>query len=207
MLLLKNKSLLIIIIIIVIIGCTYSLLKTNKVPHSDEDIIVYTDLTIDAPDNYLIAFSSDSLIELGSPIGYVDAQGDTIIPIGKYSHCWVDTLKHFAIVFDSIKTNNEVFAIDRNENRLFDIYFFDNWIDEPQEGLFRVKRNGKVGFANENGEIVIPCIYSCAYRFYDGIAQVAFNCETTKDWDEHTTLKSDEWFFIDKKGNRITEAQ
>jgi len=43
-------------------------------------------------------------------------------------------------------------------------------------------------FINRKGELVIPCIYNYPYPFNDGYAKVIYNGE---------------WFFINKKGDRI----
>ena len=172
-----------------------------------ENLKEYFDLKRDKINDTLIVVSPDSLIELGSPIGFVNLKGDTIIPIGKYSHCWTDTLKTYAIVFDKENTNGETVAIDRNENILFDIYFFDNGPDELSEGLFRVKRNDKIGYADKNGFIMIPCVYECAYPFENGTAKVAYHCKESKDDCGHTTPESEEWFYIDKNGIKITTPQ
>ena len=168
-------------------------------------IKIYSELKIENEQDYLIAICKDSIAELGSPMGYVNKKGDTVIPIGKYSQCWTDTIKTYAIVFDTINTNSETVAIDKNENVIFDIYFFDNWPDEISDGLFRVKRNSKIGYANEKGEVVIPCQFECAHPFENGKAKVTFNCELVCDNKdcEHKKMESDSWFYIDKKGNRL----
>jgi hypothetical protein len=182
----------------------YSESKAEKTKNErTENLIEYFDLKRDKINDTLIAVSTDSLIELGSPVGFINASGDTVIPIGRYSHCWTDTLKTFAIVFDNENTNGRTVAIDRNENILFDIFFFDNWPDEISEGLFRVKRNDKIGYADKNGVIQIPCVYQCAYRFENGKAKVAYHCKESKKDCEHKKPQSDEWFFIDKNGIRI----
>ena len=163
----------------------------------------YSDIKIGSNTNYLIAVYKDSTSGLGSPFAFINSNKDTIIPFGKYSHCWTDTLKSFAIVYDSLNTNGEVVAIDKNEHILFDIVFFDNWPDELQDDLFRVKRNDKIGFANSNGKIVIPCQFECAFWFENGRAKVAYHCTETHDDCEHTTPLSNEWFYMDIKGKRI----
>lgn len=181
----------------ILLSCHKKIDKTNT---ADQ---LYTDIKIDSGNNYLIAVFKDSSYELGSPFAFINLQKDTIIPFGKYSHCWTDTLRNFAIVYDSINTKGMTVAIDKNEHILFDIVFFDNWPDEIHDGLFRVKRNGKIGFANSKGEIIIPCQFVCAYGFENGRAKVAYHCTETHDDCDHTTPKSDAWFYIDTKGNKI----
>jgi len=55
--------------------------------------------------------------------------------------------------------------------------------------LFPVKCAGKVGFSDEDGKIVVDCIYDEARYFNkDGRAKVKLNGEV---------------FYIDTKGNRV----
>jgi hypothetical protein len=178
-----------------------------KVQNNPEPIKNYTDIIVGNENDYLLAISSDSTLELGSSMGYINIKGDTVIPIGKYSHCWTDTFRTYAIVFDKENTNSKTVGIDKMENVLFDVYFFDNWPDEISDGLFRVKRNGKIGYANEKGEVVIPCQFECAHPFENNKAMVTFDCNLVcADKDcEHERMESDSWFYIDKKGNRLKE--
>jgi hypothetical protein len=163
----------------------------------------YYDVTVNTNNEYLTAVFMDSVPELGSRIAFINSKKDTIIPFGKYSICWTDTIKTYAIVFDKINTKGRTVAIDKNERILFDIVFFDNWPDELHDSLFRVKRNEKIGYANSKGEIVIPCQFSCAFWFENGRAKVTYNCTEKTDKFEHTLPESDEWFYIDTKGKRI----
>jgi hypothetical protein len=149
--------------------------------------------------DYLISYPDDSL---GNDLGYKNLNGKVIIPEGKYSHCWTDTFRNYAFVYDSLKTHSKIVAIDRKERVLFDAFLFDNYPDEPSEGLFRIKRNDKIGFANEQGQIIIPCQFQCAWPFENGLAKVAFKCKELRE-DEHVTPVSDEWIYIDKKGNKV----
>lgn len=153
--------------------------------------------------DYLILFPADSDSSIGQPCGYKNVSGEIIIPKGKYSHCFTDTFRNFAIVWDEKNTNSETVAIDRNERILFDVFYFDNYPDEFSDGLFRVIRNEKIGYANEYGRIVIPCQFQCAYRFENGRAKVALHCKEFLGDCEHKAPESDEWFYIDKKGNRV----
>lgn len=59
-----------------------------------------------------------------------------------------------------------------------------------EEGLISISKNGKYGFANEKGEIVIPMIYDEVHNFSEGIAPA---------------LKKGLWGFIDKNGNTIID--
>lgn len=152
----------------------------------------------------LFAVTDDFFLEFGVRVAYLNANGDTIIPFGKYVYLGIDTLKHYAnvAVLREDGSSGERVAIDRNENVLYDLVFFDNGPDYFQEGLVRAKRNGKIGFANKYGQIVIPCEYAFAWWFETGKAKVAYRAVQIKD-GEYTRVESDEWFYIDKSGNKV----
>lgn len=150
-------------------------------------------------DNYLIKIHEGKYDERGVNTAYINSNGDTIIPYNKYFYCFTDTLKYFAIVIDY---NTKCIAIDKNENVLFEVFWCDNGPDYFSEGLFRIKEKGKIGYANEKGEIVILPQFECAFPFDNGIAKVSFECSTQQDF-EHSKWISNNWFFIDKNGKRI----
>jgi hypothetical protein len=66
-------------------------------------------------------------------------------------------------------------------------------------------RNGKIGYADENGIIIIEPKHECAEQFENGIAKVAMTCRVVKDKHdaEHSSMESSSWFYIDKKGNTV----
>lgn len=127
---------------------------------------------------------------------YVNSKGATIIPFGKYPICYTEKFNQFAIVATPEKG---IIGIDRNEKILFNVFVFDNGPDHLSDGLFRIIKNGKIGYANEKGAIVIPPQFDCAYPFEKGKAKVSKRCETRVE-GEHTIWSGGEWYTIDKKG-------
>ena len=129
----------------------------------------------------------------------------TIIPFGKYAYYGTDTLEFYANVIEhpNDSTYGRQIAIDRNQNILFDIVMFDNGPEPFNENLTRVLRNGKMGYANKFGQIIIPCEYDYAKWFENGKAVVTYNAKEYFDLDDHKRVESDEWFVIDKKGKKI----
>lgn len=127
---------------------------------------------------------------------YVNTKGDTVIPFGKYLMCYTDTFDKFAIVGSK---DNGLVGIDRNEKVLFNVYVFDNGPDYPSDGLFRIVKDGKIGYANLNGQIVIPPQFDCAYPFKKGKAKVGNGCKTQSD-GEHHYWTGGQWYIINKKG-------
>ncbi|MBL7793317.1 MAG: WG repeat-containing protein [Saprospiraceae bacterium] len=133
--------------------------------------------------------------------GYVDAAGKPVVPVGKYQFCFTDTLRHFAAV---IKPEGGCVAIDKTGKELFEIYWYDNGPDYFSDGLFRIKKDGKIGYADEQGKIVIAPQFACAEPFENGRARVALNCTLVPD-GEMSVMESSEWFYIDKSGKKINE--
>jgi hypothetical protein len=144
---------------ITLFSCDVPKSNPPKITSSLDSIYHDLDLSkIDTTDYLTISSEAGQFYELGVPFAFVDKRNDTIIPTGKYFATWTDTLKTFAIV----SKNSKMIGIDRNENLLFSVFFIDNGPDYVVEGFFRVMRNGKIGYANIHGEIVIPCQFDCA---------------------------------------------
>ncbi len=137
--------------------------------------------------------------EVGVECGYVNSSGDTVIALGKYYYCYTDTLKDFAIV---LKKDGKCVAIDKNDRELFRVYWFENGPDYLSDGLFRIIKNAKIGYANKMGEVVIKPQFHCAFSFKDGRAKVSFRCKTVLS-GEHRKWESLQWFYIDKTGKKI----
>jgi len=131
--------------------------------------------------------------------GYINQKGDTIIKLGKYSICFTDTFKTNAIV---LLPKHGFVAIDRNEKILYEIFSFDNGPNNISDGLYRIIANKKIGFADQNGKIIIPPQFDCAYPFENGRAKVSMNCRTVNE-GEHSRWISNDWYFIDKSGKQL----
>ena len=78
----------------------------------------------------------------------------------------------------------------------------DNGADSFHDGLVRIVRNGKYGFANRRGQVVIPPIYDGALNFEKGRAEACKGCQSKcDDRDcEHHSFAGGEWFRINTKG-------
>ena len=92
---------------------------------------------------------------------------------------------------------------DRGE-KLYDVYWFDNGPDYPQDGLFRFKKNDLIGYADaDTFEIVLPAQYQAAHPFKDGQAEVSYKADIEQDGNEHSMWIHTDYMTIDKKGNVI----
>lgn len=144
------------------------------------------------PDYFLVITDT-----INDRYGYINQQGDTVIPLGKYDYCFTDTFRTYAIVH---KTTGGYYAIDRKENTLYEVFNFDNGPDYAEEGLFRVIENGKIGYADAaTGKVVIKPQYECAFPFENGAAKVSVKCKRTPE-GEYVKWESEKWIYINKKG-------
>jgi hypothetical protein len=131
--------------------------------------------------------------------GYRDNTGTIVIKPGKYSMCFTDSFTHFAAVYCDEKG---LIGINRSDKILFQIFSYDNGPDPISEGLFRIFEDQKIGYANTEGQIIIPPLYPCAFPFKKGKAKVSINC-TKKAEGEHSTWLSQDWIYIDKTGKQV----
>ena len=147
-------------------------------------------------DDYLLAFNDT----ISAKSGYLNLNKDTIIRGGEYLFCFTDTFRNFAIVH--MKDVGFV-AINRKEEVLYQILTYDNGPDYAADGLFRIIKNNKIGYADPlTGEIKIKPQFGCAFPFEDGKAKISIDCEI-KIEGEHTSWISNNWFYIDKKGFKL----
>lgn len=143
---------------------------------------------------------SDELTPYSS--GYVDSEGDTIIPIGKYIYCFTEDFDKIAIVLP--RNSKNYIAIDRKENVLFEVLPIDNGPDYVQEGLLRIRKNNKIGYADMDGKIVIQPIYDFALPFKNGSAAVVIGGRNVQS-GEYQKIEGGKWGLINKKGEYILE--
>lgn len=151
----------------------------------------------------LTAHTKDECLEPGASVCYLNIRKDTIIPFGKYTYCNSDIIRHIGFVQDK-----EIVCIDNKGNELFDVFSFDNGVDPVKEGLFRIKdKAGKIGFADTLGNVIIKPQYAFAFPFEDEKAKVTYSGVKSfiDAGKEHWEWKSDYWFYIDTKGEYVTD--
>ena len=135
--------------------------------------------------------------------GYADAAGTVIIPTGKYPMCYTDAFCRIAFV--STKTGKLV-AIDRKERILFEVFVYDNGPDYPSEGLFRIVRDGKIGYADTTGQVIIQPRWDGAFPFENGLTKVCTGCTRHTSDGEHWWWSGGYWFTIDRQGRRVSNV-
>lgn len=90
--------------------------------------------------------------------------------------------------------------MDSRKKVLYDVFLYDNGPEYPSGGLIRVVKNGKIGYADARTyALVIEPQFDCAYPFIYGRGRVSNNCRTVKV-GEYSSWESEEWKYVDKKG-------
>ncbi len=79
-------------------------------------------------------------------------------------------------------------------------FIFDNGPDYFSEGVARYQENGKFGFFDKKGNIVIPAKYDFALPFSEGMAVVSKGCVKQAD-GEHFSYIGGKWGYINKQGD------
>ncbi len=155
-------------------------------------ILLYFSCKKSKEEYYLIAKRDDKT----SLFAYYDKTGKKIL--GDYFWVYEDTLKTYGIVADS-----GYVLINRNGEKMYSIYSYDNGPDSTSEGVYRIIKDGKIGYADSlTSKIIIEPQYDCAYPFENGKAKVSKDCKISIE-NEHIIWESKKWFFIDKKGRKI----
>ncbi|NUO02611.1 MAG: hypothetical protein HUU01_18550 [Saprospiraceae bacterium] len=110
-----------------------------------------------------------------------------------------DTFRNHAVVLK----DQDFVVIDRKEMVLYQVFKYDNGPDFSVDGLFRIVKDGKIGYADaKTYAVVIQPGFDCAFPFENGLARVSNNCKTEKQ-GEHSIWTSDDWKTIDKSGKII----
>jgi hypothetical protein len=96
------------------------------------------------------------------------------------------------------------YYIDKSGNILkIRSFIYDNGPDYFKEDLARFTLEGKIGFLNEKGEVVIePLKFNFVSPFFDSLAVVCFGCKEVRE-DEHALLKGGKWGYIDRTGKIV----
>lgn len=93
---------------------------------------------------------------------------------------------------------------DERHSKRYPAFHFDNGDDYVVDGMYRIiDEQGRIGYADENGNTVIAPRFKCAFPFEDGKAKVADTGEERRYDAEHWYWESDDWYYIDKTGRKI----
>ena len=141
--------------------------------------------------------------------GFKDQQGQVVIPpqyCAVFQDAFVDRI---ACVVDArqktVEGRNRLIAIDKCNNFVLEPFQFDNGPDYVREGVFRFWKDGKIGFADKDGNTVIPPQFDFAGPFEQGMTGFCMGCKP-QVFDEYKEWRGGKWGFIDKKGKAVIPA-
>ncbi len=155
-------------------------------------------------DNILYSYIDDNKkSETYGNYGYKNASSDEIMVPPKYSFifekCYDKTkMKGFG-GFAKEERGPGIWYRKLNGEKIIQVYNFDNGPDYFKEGLSRYIDNDKVGFMNENLEIVIPAQFDWASPFDGDEARICNGCKLVSD-GEHGSWMGGDWGKMNTKG-------
>lgn len=135
--------------------------------------------------------------------GFKEKNGAVIIP-AQYQAVYDFNSYGIADVFDI--PDRSWHKITTNKTFLVKSYLIDCGPDYYVSGLSRFEQNGKLGFVNIKGEIVIPPKFdwTTGFWFSEPIALVCLGCTEQKaDQNGYSEIKGGKWGGIDKKGHLV----
>lgn len=120
--------------------------------------------------------------------------------------------------------NHTFMRMDTNGHIRFESVFFDNAWDYYEDGLSRFLRNGKVGFHDEKGKIIVKPEYDFAAPFKNGHSLVCNGCwayypkspkfqplssggSYVVKQEEYMTVTGGKWGVIDTKGEVVVPLE
>lgn len=99
--------------------------------------------------------------------GYINKKGETVIPF-LYS-----SLGEYGDLILAVRGRYPPFKysfIDRNGKTVLDLKGFQNAGEFSEDGLAQVAKNGKIGYIDKTGKLVIPCKFTIGGKFSEGLA-------------------------------------
>lgn len=91
----------------------------------------------------------------------------------------------------------------------YGIFQYDNGDDYCVEGMRRiVDKNGKVGYSDCNGKVIVKPQFVHGFPYENGVAKVTLvGKKSQPDWDGHWAVLNGDWFYIDKQGNIVSPTE
>ncbi|MFL9485402.1 WG repeat-containing protein [Chitinophagaceae bacterium LWZ2-11] len=97
-------------------------------------------------------------------------------------------------------------GIDKKGNIMLEAFIYDNGPDYVKEGLFRFVENDKMGFANLDGDKIIPANYSFVTPFESGIAKYTMGGHKERDGEHWFWTGGDASGYLNKFGQVFREV-
>lgn len=176
-------------------------MKTNIIITT---LLLFISMNIYAQGDKLYIYYYPNFEDVDATLGYVDSSGKVVIPAGKYPYIF--TAEFDKIAFVLLKDRKGVYAIDRNEKILFQVCSYEIGPDIVSNGLFRIIENGKIGFANMNGEIVIKPRFQFVYPFQENGFAIFCENGTWSMLDKYIPVIKGKWGVINRQGVVVIPA-
>lgn len=150
--------------------------------------------------------SKDSLV------GVKNQNGKIIVPAQFKIFSYLEDgelVKGETIYFDGFKNDEKPkknewgYVYDKKGNFLYKPFFYDNGADYFSEGVRRFVKNGKVGFVDRNGTVIINPEHDFASPFNYGYAAFCDGCDWEKTKDEHKAMVGGTWGVMNFKGEIV----
>lgn len=153
---------------------------------------------------YGIAYAWGNFLVYTLPDGYAllrDGTFETLYEL-KEGENWFFT-EEGPVIFNSLKQTLRFYDMDMNQRAVLEGISYASF----GGGMFCLSKEGKSGFCNLNGEIVIPFQFDLAYPFSEGVAAVLTNAETQPYTEEDGSTQYSHtggaWGFIDESGQEV----
>lgn len=138
-----------------------------------------------------IAFEQDGVW------GFRDASGKVVIAAQYFTVTPFTTEGVAGVIADTGAA-----FIDVAGRRVATALMFDNGPDYFVQGLARIVDQGKTGFLDRAGKIVIAPQFDAAGSFCEGLAPVCMGCKEVPR-GEHSEMVGGQWGFIDRNGAAV----
>lgn len=147
-----------------------------------------------------------------SLVGVKNQKGEIVIPAQFKIYSDLEdgeVVEGETILFDGNKAggNQEKnawgYVYDRKGDFLYQPFMYDNGPDYFVEGLRRFVKNGKIGFADRNGKVIIEPKHDFVDYFNYGYASFCDGCDWEKTDDEHKSIVGGKWGIMNARGETV----
>ncbi|KXH84802.1 WG repeat-containing protein [Chryseobacterium kwangjuense] len=144
--------------------------------------------------------------------GVKDQDGKIIVPAQFRIYSDLEDgeqVKEETIYFDGFKKgetkekNAWGYVYDKKGNFLYRPFFYDNGADYFREGLRRFVKNGKIGFADRNGKLVIEAKHDFVSYFDYAYAVFCDGCAWKETGDGYKTMEGGVWGVMNTRGEVV----
>ncbi|MBV8328510.1 WG repeat-containing protein [Chryseobacterium sp.] len=147
-----------------------------------------------------------------SLVGVKNKTGKIIVPAKFRIFAYLkdgDPVEGETILFDGNKKGEKYekntwgYVYNRKGTFLYRPFLYDNGPDYFSEGMRRLVKNGKIGFADRNGVIVVDPKHDFASPFNYGYAAFCDGCDWEKTEAEHKAIVGGTWGVMNTQGQTV----